>query len=99
MSPPIQVDIPFSKIYVGYNGVKEFVNVIEEQFCDFLDIFERMMGDAETLLYDEFSKSIKLFVALKLYNIKAQNGWYNKSFTNLLTLLKDMLPIVTTRNL
>lgn len=36
----------------GYNDVKEFVNVIEEQFCDFLEIFERMMGDAETLLYD-----------------------------------------------
>jgi len=29
---------------------------------------------------------------LRLMNLKAINGWTNKSFTELLRLLKDMLP-------
>jgi hypothetical protein len=35
---------------------------------------------------------MRLFVMVKLFQLKASNGWSDCSFKNLLTLLKDMLP-------
>ena len=34
----------------------------------------------------------RLSATLSLFNLKAKNGWTDKSFTDLLKLLKDMLP-------
>ena len=44
------------------------------------------------LLYVGCSKFTKLSAVLRLYNLKAGNGWRDKSFITLLDLLKDMLP-------
>jgi len=55
-------------------------------------IFENMSNDAETPLYPSSTNFTRLSVVLRLMNLKAMNGWTNKSFTELLKLLKDMLP-------
>jgi hypothetical protein len=38
------------------------------------------------------SQYIILFAMVKLFELKASNGWGDGSFKDLLTLLKDMLP-------
>lgn len=55
-------------------------------------MFERLVSDAEKPLYDGCTKFTRLSTVLKLYNLKAGNGWMDKSFTELLALMKDMLP-------
>jgi hypothetical protein len=35
---------------------------------------------------------MRLFLIVKLFQLKASNGWSDCSFKDLLTLLKDMLP-------
>ena len=54
-------------------------------------MFERLVSDYEKPLYGGCIKFIRMSAVLKLYNIKAKNGWSDKSFIDLLTLLKDML--------
>jgi len=51
-----------------------------------------MSSDAETPLYPGATNFIRLSAVLRLMNLKAINGWTDKSFTKLLQLLKDMLP-------
>ena len=50
-----------------------------------------MSTDAETPLYPGSSNFTRLSAVLRLMNLKAINGWTDKSFTELLQLLKDML--------
>lgn len=69
----------------------EFLNVIEEYFHVCLEISEKMVSDAETWLYDGCTNFTKLSMVFKLYSIKYVHGWSDKSFTNLISLLKDML--------
>jgi len=51
-----------------------------------------MSSDAETPLYPISTNFTRLSVVLRLMNLKAINGWTDKSFTELLQLLKNMLP-------
>lgn len=55
-------------------------------------MFEALVDDAEKPLYKVCTKFTRLSVVLKLYNLRADNGWLDKSFTTLLSLMKDMLP-------
>jgi len=50
-----------------------------------------MSTDAETPLYPGSTNFTRLSAVLRLVNLKAINGWTNKSFMKLLQLLKDML--------
>jgi ferredoxin-like protein FixX len=52
---------------------------------------QHLFQDAEKPLYTG-SKFNKLDVVLKLFKLKSNNGWSDKSFTKLLVLLHDMLP-------
>jgi len=64
-------------------------------------VYETMSADAETPLYVGSTKFTRLSAALRLINFKATNEWTNKSFTELLMLLNEMLPednILPTRN-
>jgi len=63
---------------------------VDEYFVDHPHLFESLKNDAEKPLYVG-SKFTNLFAVLRLYNLKAKNGWSDKSFTSLLKLLKDML--------
>ena len=38
-------------------------------------------------------KYTKLSALVKLYDLKARYGWFNKGFSKLLQLLEDMLPL------
>ena len=55
-------------------------------------VYETMSTDAETPLYVGSTKFTRLSAVLRLMNLKASNGWTDKSFTELLTLLNEMLP-------
>jgi len=55
-------------------------------------IFENMSNDAETPLYLGSTNFTRLSTVLRLMNLKAMNGWTDKSFTKLLQLLKNILP-------
>src|ERR1051325_5180436 len=55
-------------------------------------MFERLVSDAEKLLNKDCTKFTRLSAVLKLYNLKARNGWSDKSFKELLALLRDMIP-------
>jgi len=48
-------------------------------------------SDAETPLYPGSNNFTRLSAMLRLMNLKTINGWSDKSFTELLHLLKDML--------
>ncbi|XP_045830720.1 uncharacterized protein LOC123922020 [Trifolium pratense] len=75
-----------------FDHVEEFVNVIEEDIRDCPGMFDRLVSDSEKPLYDGCTKFTRLSAVLKLYKLKVGNGWSDKSFTELLTLLKDMFP-------
>nr|KYP59416.1 hypothetical protein KK1_014852 [Cajanus cajan] len=51
-----------------------------------------MCNDLEKPLYPNCTKFTRLSAILRLFNLKARNGWSDKSFTELLELLKEMLP-------
>ncbi|XP_028802762.1 uncharacterized protein LOC114757826 [Neltuma alba] len=55
-------------------------------------INDSLQSDAEIALYPGCSTYTWLTAVLKLFNLKATNGWTDKSFTELLQLLGDMLP-------
>nr|ABF99295.1 transposon protein, putative, CACTA, En/Spm sub-class [Oryza sativa Japonica Group] len=59
--------------------------------------FSRLVSDSETPLYAGCkAKHTKLSVTLNLMKLKASSGWTDKSFTDLLGILKAMLPIENT---
>ena len=68
------------------------IHDVEEHFMDRPHLIESLKDDAEKPLYIGWSKFTKLSAAFKLYNLKVENEWSDKSFTILLNLLKDMLP-------
>ena len=69
------------------------VNDIEEDFIDYYEKSKRLLVDAEKPLYfDCINKFTKLSTIVRLYNLKADNGWSDKSFSELLKLLMEMLP-------
>nr|CAE05230.3 OSJNBa0011K22.12 [Oryza sativa Japonica Group] len=55
--------------------------------------FSKLVEDCQMPLYDGCkSKHSKLSCVLELMKLKASNGWSDKNFTELLELLKDLLP-------
>ncbi|KAD6796350.1 hypothetical protein E3N88_07246 [Mikania micrantha] len=51
-----------------------------------------LFDDAEKPLYPGCENFSKLNAVLKLFNLKSNYGWSDKSFTDLLVILHDMLP-------
>ena len=54
-------------------------------------VYGSMSSNTETPLYPGATNFTRLSALLRLMNLKAINGWTDKSFTELLQLLKDML--------
>ncbi|XP_058784049.1 uncharacterized protein LOC131658813 [Vicia villosa] len=72
---------------------------LEDMMCDIgQDSFKRahaydsLCNDKDTPLYSGCTNFTRLSVVLKLFNLKAINGWTDKSFTEFLELLTQMLP-------
>lgn len=70
----------------------DMVHDVYDRFVDHLDEFKKLLEDAEMALYPGCTKVTKFSALLSLYNLKAGNGWSDKSFSDLLQLLADMLP-------
>ncbi|WVZ04090.1 hypothetical protein V8G54_024896 [Vigna mungo] len=56
------------------------------------NLYDSLINDSEQPLYTGCSNFTRLSTTLKLFSLKARNGWTDKSFTELLELLKEMLP-------
>nr|KYP30920.1 hypothetical protein KK1_049652 [Cajanus cajan] len=66
-------------------------DVGEENF-ERAHVYDTLNSDFEQPLYPGCSMFTRLSATLKLFSLKARNGWTDKSFTELLELLKEMLP-------
>ena len=71
----------------------EMVHATEDEFMTDPMSFKQLLEDAEKPLYPGRVQFTKLFVLVKLYNVKAQYGWSDKSFLDLLQILEDMPPV------
>jgi hypothetical protein len=55
--------------------------------------YKKMIEDSKKSFYHGCAvQYTRLFVMVKLFQLKASNGWSDGSFKDLLTLPKDMLP-------
>ena len=57
------------------------------------EVFKKLLEDAEKPLYPGCTKFTKLSALVKLYNFKTMNSLSHTGFSDLLTLLGDMLPL------
>jgi hypothetical protein len=58
-----------------------------------LTMYKKMIKDSKKPFYHSCTTQyMRLFAMVKLFHLKASNGWRDYSFKELLTLLKDMLP-------
>ncbi|CAJ2679429.1 unnamed protein product [Trifolium pratense] len=55
-------------------------------------VHDTLCSDKDTPLYPGCTNFTRLSAVLKLFNMKAKNGWTDKSFSELLELLTQMLP-------
>jgi hypothetical protein len=54
-----------------------------------------MIKDFKKSFYHSYvAQCMRLFVMVKLFQLKASNRWSDCSFKDLLTLIKDMLPVI-----
>src|SRR5207237_3168872 len=70
--------------------------LVQEQARGGLDNLDGLKRASEDLLYEKMmgcdDKFTLLHSVLELLKLKARNGWSDKSFMDLLVLLRDMLP-------
>ncbi|CAM8975547.1 unnamed protein product [Rhodiola kirilowii] len=74
------------------DNIIDMVNNVADEFVARPQVLESLRNDSELPLYEGCSKYTRLSATLKIFNLKAKNGWSDVSFTELLTLVKDMLP-------
>ncbi|RVW33032.1 hypothetical protein CK203_101237 [Vitis vinifera] len=85
--------------HMFFNGIDQviihvqMVHVIDDEFMTDPMSFKKLLEDAEKPLYPGCIKFTKLSALVKLYNVKARYGWSDKSFSDLLQILGDMLPV------
>ncbi|XP_074590037.1 uncharacterized protein LOC141845943 [Curcuma longa] len=75
------VEEPIDMVHAAYDGYAE--NPTQ---------FTKLLEDAEKPLYHGCTKFTMLSAVVKLFNLKAKYSWSDKSFTDLLSLLGEMLP-------
>ena len=71
--------------------LEDMIHDVEDHFMNRPHLIQTLKDDTKEPLYIDCSKFTKLSTVLRLYNLKVENGWSDKSFTALLNLLKDML--------
>ena len=72
---------------------------MEDMICDIggesfhqAHVFDSLKDDSLTELYPGCSSLSRLLIVLWLFNMKARNGWTDRSFTELLEFLHEILP-------
>ncbi|RVW62423.1 hypothetical protein CK203_064180 [Vitis vinifera] len=82
-----------------YNDVADTIDMVNAAQVNCMNdpqVFGRLLEDAKKPLYPGCMKYTKLSALVKLYNLKARYGWFDKGFLELLQLfqlLGDMLPL------
>ena len=71
----------------------EMVQAAHDDCQNYPELFARLLQDAEKPLYPGCRNFTRLSALIKLYNLKARFGWSDKSFSELLQILGDMLPL------
>nr|KYP76305.1 hypothetical protein KK1_020539 [Cajanus cajan] len=72
--------------------LEEMLRDVDPESFKRAHMYETICNDLEKPLYPNCTKFTRLSAILRLFNLKARNGWSDKSFTELLELLKEMLP-------
>nr|GEZ57377.1 hypothetical protein [Tanacetum cinerariifolium] len=90
----IDFDMDFGSEIPTYGPITvEMVNATKESFDDDdLAKFQELLLDVEKPLYKGCPNFVKLSAIVKLLNLKGKYGAFNKFFTELLGLLKKLLP-------
>lgn len=70
----------------------EIVHVVEDEFVDNLEVFKTMLEDEKMLLYQNYTKNIKLFALIKMYNVKEKHKIIDIGFIKMLNVIKGLLP-------
>ncbi|XP_022002359.1 uncharacterized protein LOC110899776 [Helianthus annuus] len=86
------LNVPSDNLNVPNENVSEMLNDLETNVDDIdQEKLKQLIDDSEKPLYTG-SEISKVDVVLKLFNLKSKHGWSDKSFTDLLVLLHDILP-------
>ena len=81
---------------VEFNDVDSTIEMVQVAYDDRKNdpkLFETLLENAQKPLYPGCRNFTKLSALVKLYNLKARYGWSDKSFSELLSILGDMLPL------
>ncbi|XP_073153400.1 uncharacterized protein [Henckelia pumila] len=70
----------------------DMVHAAFDSYAENPATFKNLLEDAEKPLYPGCSKFTRLSAVVKLFNLKAKYSWSDKSCTDLLNLLGEMLP-------
>ncbi|KAL4556637.1 hypothetical protein LXL04_034791 [Taraxacum kok-saghyz] len=75
------------------DNLDEMLDDIEDDgtYTDY-ENFQQLIEDNEKPLYEGCKKFTKISAVLKLFNLKENNGWSDKSFTETLEVINEMLP-------
>jgi len=71
--------------------MEDMIDDIGEDNFKNAQVYDSLKDDSEKSLYPGCTRFTRLSAILKLFNIKARNGWTDRSFTELLELLHEML--------
>jgi len=77
---------------VEEDNMKDMIRDVDAEAFAQAHVYETMSTDVEISLYVSSTKFTRLSTVLRLINLKATNGWTDKSFTELFVLLNEMLP-------
>ena len=73
-------------------NIVNMVHFVHEQSSNASNTFDTMFNDAKKPLYPRCKKFTKLSALVRLYNLKVRYGWSNTSFSELLSIISDLLP-------
>jgi len=71
--------------------MEDMIEDIGQENFRTVHVYDSLKDDSEKTLYPGCRSFTRLSATLRLFNIKAKNGWTNKSFSELLELLHLML--------
>ncbi|TYK29690.1 uncharacterized protein E5676_scaffold64G00410 [Cucumis melo var. makuwa] len=74
-----------------FNTVNMFQSAYDGS-CNTSNTFDTMFDDAKKPLYPRCKKFTKLSALVRLYKLKVRYGWSNTSFSELLSIISDLLP-------
>ncbi|XP_027936218.1 uncharacterized protein LOC114191244 [Vigna unguiculata] len=72
--------------------LEDMVRDVGEENFGKVHLYDSLKSDSEEQLYPGCTNFTRLSATLKLFSLKARHGWTDTSFTELLELLKEMLP-------